>query len=141
MIIFPIIASLVSVVFALVLIYFIKQYPAGTGAQIEIWNAIKEGSAAYLRRQNYTAGGIALVVTIILWTTLGGTTAIGFLVGAVASALAGYLGMMTAVDTNVRTTEAAKTGLSRAFRVAFLGGSVTGFLVVGMALFSVSLFY
>ncbi len=141
MIIFPIITSLISIVFALILIYFIKQYPTGSGAQIEIWHAIKEGSAAYLRRQNYTAGVVALIVITILWFTLGDATAMGFLVGAVASALAGYLGMMTAVDTNVRTTEAAKSGLSRAFRVAFLGGSVTGFLVVGLALFSVALFY
>ncbi|MEK9194957.1 MAG: sodium-translocating pyrophosphatase, partial [Patescibacteria group bacterium] len=66
---------------------------------------------------------------------------IGFLIGAFTSALAGYLGMMTAIDSNIRTTEAAKSGLSRAFRVAFLGGSVTGFLVVGLGLISVSLFY
>jgi len=141
MIIFPIVTSLLSIITALVLMYFIKQYPTGSGAQVEIWKAIKEGSAAYLRRQNYTASVIALIAAIILWFTLGDATAMGFLVGAFASALAGYLGMMTAVDANVRTTEAAKSGLARAFRVAFLGGSVTGFLVVGLALFSVSLFY
>ncbi|MEK7082093.1 MAG: sodium-translocating pyrophosphatase [Patescibacteria group bacterium] len=141
MILFPIIASLIAIVFALVLIYFIKQYPTGSGAQIEIWNAIKEGSTAYLRRQNYTAGVIALGAAVILWLTLGGATAVGFLVGAFASAAAAYLGMMTAVDANVRTTEAAKSGLAQAFRVAFLGGSVTGFLVVGLGLLSVSLFY
>jgi len=141
MIIFPIIASLISIIFALFLIYTIRQYPAGAGAQIEIAQAIKQGSAAYLRRQNMTVGAVALVVCPLLWIIFGGMTAMGFLIGAVASALAGYLGMMTSVDANVRTTEAAKTGLAKAFRVAFLGGSVTGFLVVGLGLFSVSLFY
>ncbi len=141
MILFPIIVSLVSIVFSLVLIYFIKQYPTGSGMQIEVWQAIKEGSAAYLKRQNYTVGAVALIASPLLWIIFGGMTAVGFLIGATASALTGYLGMMASVDTNVRTTEAAKIGLPKAFRVAFLGGSVTGFLVVGLGLFSVSLFY
>lgn len=141
MLLFAIISAFVSIVFAVTLIYFVKQYPAGTGKQIEIWQAIKEGSRAYLKRQNYTVSMVAIVIAIILALTLNVITAIGFLVGAFASALAGYLGMMTAIDSNIRTTEAAKSGLARAFRVAFLGGSVTGFLVVGLGLISVSLFY
>ena len=141
MILFPIISSLVSIVFALILLYVVRQYPTGGGAQLEISGAIKEGSRAYLKRQNITVGAVAFIVAPLLWIALDGMTAIGFLVGAAASGLAGYVGMMTSVDANVRTTEAAKSGLSRAFRVAFLGGSVTGFLVVGLGLFSVSLFY
>ncbi len=141
MLVFPIISSLISVVFALVLIYFIKKYPTGSGQQIEIWEAIKDGSRAYLKRQNYTLAVVAIIVAALLWYLFKPSLAIGFLVGAFASALAGYLGMMTAVDTNVRTAEAAKVGLAKAFRVAFLGGSVTGFLVVGLGLLSVSLFY
>jgi len=141
MILFPIITSLISIVFALVLIYFIKKYPTGAGKQIEIWQAIKDGSAAYLKRQNYTVSVVAVIMGAVLWYVFGKETALGFLIGAFASTLAGYLGMMTAVDTNVRTAEAAKTGLPKAFRVAFLGGSVTGFLVVGLGLLSVSLFY
>lgn len=141
MIIFPIISSFISIIFALVLIYFIKKYPTGSGKQIEIWEAIKDGSRAYLRRQNYTVGVVAVIVAALLWYLFESTVAAGFLVGAFASGLAGYLGMMTAVDANVRTTEAAKSGLPKAFRVAFLGGSVTGFLVVGLGLLSVSLFY
>jgi K(+)-stimulated pyrophosphate-energized sodium pump len=141
MILFPIVSSLISIVFALVLIYFIKKYPTGSGKQIEIWEAIKDGSRAYLKRQNYTVGAVAIIVAAILMFLFESRVAVGFLVGAFASALAGYFGMMTAVDTNVRTTEAAKSGISRAFRVAFLGGSVTGFLVVGLGLLSVSLFY
>lgn len=141
MILFPIISSLISIVFALVLIFFIKKYPTGSGKQIEIWEAIKDGSQAYLKRQNYTVGIVAMAVAAVLWYLFESSVAVGFLVGAFASGLAGYFGMMTAVDTNVRTTEAAKSGLSKAFRVAFLGGSVTGFLVVGLGLLSVSLFY
>lgn len=141
MLLFAIISAFISIVFAVTLIYFVKQYPMGTGKQIEIWQAIKEGSRAYLKRQNYTVSMVAIVVAIILALTLNLITAIGFLIGAFASALAGYLGMMTAIDSNIRTTEAAKSGLARAFRVAFLGGSVTGFLVVGLGLISVSLFY
>ena len=141
MILFPIVSSVLSIIFALVLIYCIKQYPVGSGKQIEIWHAIKDGSRAYLRRQNITVGAVALVITFVLWRVFGGIVAGGFLFGAAASVLAGYLGMMTAVDTNVRTTEAAKKGLPRAFRVAFLGGSVTGFLVVGLGLGVVSIFY
>ena len=108
---------------------------------IEISDAIKEGSRAYLRRQNLTVAGVAIVLGLLLWYFFNTTTAVGFLIGAFASALAGYLGMMTAVDTNSRVTEAAKNGVSRAFSVAYQGGSVTGFLVVGLALLSVAIFY
>src|SRR3989344_1645260 len=141
MILFPIIASLISIAFSVVLIAFIKKYPTGTGKQIEIWEAIKAGSRAYLRRQNKTVAIVAVVLGAAIWWLFDSPTAVGFLAGAAASLLAGYLGMMAAVDTNVRTTEAAKIGLPKAFRVAFLGGSVTGFLVVGLGLFSVSVFY
>ena len=141
MILFSILTSLVSIIFALVLIYFIKKYPTGHGKQIEIWQAIKTGSKAYLKRQNYTIGVVAVILAIILWWVFNLSMAVAFMAGAFASALAGYLGMMTAVDTNVRTAEAARHGLPKAFRVAFLGGSVTGFLVTGLALFAVSLVY
>ncbi|MBI3442802.1 MAG: sodium-translocating pyrophosphatase [Candidatus Sungbacteria bacterium] len=142
MLIFPIITSIISIIFALVLARFIKRYPSGEGKQIEIWNAIKEGSHAFLKRQTMSVAVVAAVLFVLIVIFLKSwTTGFGFLVGAVASALAGYLGMMTAVDANVRTTEAAKSGMQRAFKVAFLGGSVTGFLVVGLGLFSVSMFY
>ena len=141
MIFFPIIASLISIAFAGFLIFLVKKYPTGSGKQIEIWEAIRTGSRAYLRRQNMTVTIVAIVLAAVIWLVFDATTAVGFLAGASASLLAGYLGMMAAVDTNVRTTEAAKVGLPKAFRVAFLGGSVTGFLVVGLGLLSVSVFY
>lgn len=137
----PIIISFGSIIFALSTMYALTKHPKGEAKMIEISNAIKEGSRAYLRRQNMTVAGVALVLAIIIWQFISGTTALGFLLGAFASSLAGYLGMMTAVDTNSRTAEAAKSGLAKAFKVAYQGGSVTGFLVVGLALLSVSLFY
>ena len=137
----PIIVSLGSIAFALFTMYFVKQNPRGNAKMIEIADAIREGSRAYLKRQNITVAGAAAVVTILIWYFINGTTAAGFLIGAFASGLAGYLGMMTAVDTNSRTAEAAREGLPKAFKIAYSGGSVTGFLVVGLALLSVSLFY
>ena len=137
----PIIVSLGSIAFALFTMYLVKQNPRGNAKMIEIADAIREGSRAYLKRQNITVAGAAAVVTILIWYFINGTTAAGFLIGAFASGLAGYLGMMTAVDTNSRTAEAAREGLAKAFKMAYRGGSVTGFLVVGLALLSVSLFY
>lgn len=141
MLIFPISASLISIFWAAILIYFVRKYPIGEGRQIEIWQAIQEGSSAYLKRQTQIIALVALPILLIIWYGLGWLMALGFILGACASAAAGYVGMKTAVASNIRTTEAAKIGLSRAFRIAFLGGSVTGFLVVGLGLLSVSGFY
>ncbi|OHA08144.1 MAG: sodium-translocating pyrophosphatase [Candidatus Sungbacteria bacterium RIFCSPLOWO2_01_FULL_59_16] len=133
--------SFVAIAYALWLRMQTTALPKGSGAMIEIADAIKQGSRAYLNRQNTTVLWVALIVAAILWASLGSATSIGFLAGAFASALAGYLGMMTAVEANVRTAEAAKSGMAKAFRVAFTGGAVTGFLVAGLALLSVTAFY
>lgn len=108
---------------------------------IEISRAIQEGSSAYLNRQYKTVGVVALVLFIIIGFTLDLTTAIGFLIGATASALAGYIGMNIAVRANTKTAAAAKTGLGEALSLAFKAGSVTGFLVVILGLLSVAVFY
>jgi len=115
--------------------------PAGDEKMREIAKAIQEGASAYLARQNKTVFGVGLVAVLILWYWLGPTLAAGFVVGALASALAGYIGMTVAVRANVRVTEEAKHGLARAFNLAFKGGAVTGFFVVGLALLSLTLFY
>ncbi len=142
MLLFPFIASLVAIVFALWLRSFVMKQPRGDQKMIEIANAIKEGSRAYLKRQNKTVAWVALALFLIIgFSSLGWATAFGFLLGAFASALAGYLGMMTAVDANSRTAEAAKKGLSEAFDLAYKGGAVTGFLVVGLSLFAVTIVY
>ena len=105
--------------------------------------AIQEGASAYLKRQYRTIGFVAIPVFVALWLLFQDNSwiAVGFLIGAIASALAGFLGMMVAVRANVRVTEAAKGGLAKAFSVAYRGGAVTGFFVVGLALLAVSVFY
>jgi len=108
---------------------------------VEIAKAIQIGAKSYLKRQYTSIGIVAVVVAALIGYFIDPTTMVGFIVGAVASGLAGYIGMSVAVRANVRTTEAAKEGISKAFHVAFQGGSVTGLLVVGLALLSVASFY
>ncbi|KKT25302.1 MAG: K(+)-insensitive pyrophosphate-energized proton pump [Parcubacteria group bacterium GW2011_GWA2_43_9b] len=108
---------------------------------LEIAQAIREGAKAYLDRQYRAVALVAIVIAAVLYYFFNLTTMLGFLFGAVASALAGYVGMNIAVRANSRTAEAAKGGIAKALAVAFEGGTVTGLLVVGLGLFSVALFY
>ena len=139
--IYAIIAALLSIGFALYLSWSVNKMPAGEGKMIDIANAIKEGAKAFLNRQYKTVAYVAIVVAVALYFSLGLNTSLGFLIGAAASALAGYIGMNVSVKGNVRTTEAAKTGLRKALDVAFKAGSVTGLLVIGLGLLVVAGFY
>lgn len=140
-VIFSIGSSILAIVYGLFLIKSILKKPTGNDKMREIALAIQQGAKAYLNRQYKTISIIAIILFIVLWTTLGLETALGFLVGSVFSALAGYVGMNVSVRTNVRTAEAARKGLSEALTLAFNGGAVTGLLVVGLALLGVSGFY
>lgn len=140
-IIFAIVSSILAIVYGAILARNIIKKPTGNERMTEISSAIQAGAKAYLNRQYKTISIIGLVLFVILWLVLGFVSAIGFVVGAVLSALAGYIGMNVSVRTNVRTTEAAKNGLASALSLAFKGGSVTGLLVVGLALLGVSVFY
>lgn len=141
MLFIPIVVSLFSILFAIFLIREINKFPSGQGKMLEVSQAIREGAVAFLKRQYRTIGIAAVVIFFILLLLLGFKTALGFLIGAIVSSLSGYIGMMVSTQANVKVAEAAKSGLKPALSLAFRGGSVTGFLVVGLGLFSISVFY
>ena len=140
----PLICTLVGaagVLFSIIIAVIVKGAPAGNEKMQEIANAIKEGAIAYLNRQMKSMGIAGLVIFVIIIATLGVKTAIGFLLGAITSFLAGYIGMRVSVIANVRTAEAAKGGLSKGLSMAFKGGAVTGMIVAGLALAAVAGYY
>ena len=130
-----------GVLFSIIIAVIVKGAPAGNEKMQEIANAIKEGAIAYLNRQLKSMGIAGAVIFVIIIFALGVKPAIGFLLGAVASFLAGYIGMRVSVIANVRTAEASKGGLSKGLSMAFKGGSVTGMIVAGLALASVAGYY
>jgi K(+)-stimulated pyrophosphate-energized sodium pump len=131
----------VAVLFAVVLIFLVLREPPGNARMIEIASAIQEGASAYLNRQYTVIAAIGIVIAIVIGFTLSWVTAVLYLVGAILSASAGYVGMNVSVRANLRTAEAARGGLGRALAVAFRGGAVTGFMVVGLGLIGVSVSY
>jgi K(+)-stimulated pyrophosphate-energized sodium pump len=140
----PLICTLVGVVgvlFSIITAGIVKTAPAGNEKMQEIAGAIKEGAIAYLNRQLKSMSIAGAVIFIIIFASLGAKTAVGFLVGAAASFMAGYIGMRVSVLANVRTAEAAKKGLAAGLALAFKGGAVTGMIVAGLALTAVAGFY
>jgi K(+)-stimulated pyrophosphate-energized sodium pump len=137
----PLICTLVGVagvLFSIIIASIVKRAPAGDEKMNEIAAAIKDGAIAYLNRQLKSMGTAGIIVFIIIGFILGWKTAIGFLIGAIASFVAGYIGMRVSVLANVRTAEAAKGGLAQGLSMAFKGGSVTGMIVAGLALTAVA---
>ncbi len=140
-ILFAIISSLAAIAFAFVLIWRLSLYPSGDQKMEEIAHAIKSGAKEYLKLQYQTIAIVAVIIAVFIAIFLNITTMVAFLIGATASAFVGFIGMNISVRANVKTAEAAKTGLAQAFGVASKGGAVTGLLVVGLALLSLSCFY
>ncbi len=134
-------AAVVAIVYGAMLIARILKQPRGNAEMIRIADAIQEGSEAYLNRQYKVVGAVAVVMVFVLGFGINWKTAIGFLLGAAASALAGYIGMNVAVRSNSRTAEAARSGLGSALTLAFQGGTVTGLLVVGLGILVVTGFF
>jgi K(+)-stimulated pyrophosphate-energized sodium pump len=140
----PLICTLVGiagVIFSIIVAIMVKSAPAGDQKMTDIADAIKTGAIAYLNRQLKSMGIAGIVLFVIIAFGLGFTTAIGFLVGAIASFAAGYIGMRVSVIANVRTAEAAKGGMAKGLNMAFRGGAVTGMIVAGLALTAVAGFY
>jgi K(+)-stimulated pyrophosphate-energized sodium pump len=145
--IFALIAAVVGVAYGIYLIFWVMRQETGNDRMREIAAAIQEGAQAYLNRQYRTVAMVAAVLFALMWIAgfwsdhFGLLTAVGFLIGATASASAGFVGMKIAVRANVRTAQAAHGGLNAALQVAFKGGAVTGLLLIGLGLFAVTGFY
>src|ERR671924_2286340 len=142
-VLFALICAGVAIAYGIGLTIWLLRRPDGNERMREIARAVQEGAAAYLRRQYLTIAAVSIVPFLLLgfYHKLGWGTAIGFLIGAVLSAAAGFIGMNVAVRSNVRTAEAARHGLRPALNVAFRAGSVTGLLVVGLGLLGVAGYY
>ena len=134
-------SSFLAILFSLWAISSVLKEPQGNTKMIEIARAIQEGAKAYLDRQYKTVAFVAILLFLIIWIFLGLATGLAFLLGAFLSAFTGYIGMNVSVRANIRTAEAARSGLEKALGVAVKGGAVTGMLVVGLALLGVSGFY
>ena len=136
-----VVAALLAIAYGAYLVFSILSKSAGNERMQEIAGYIQEGASAYLNRQYTIIGAVGVVIGVILLVTLGWQTAVLFVVGALSSAAAGYVGMNVSVRANVRTAEAARSGLAAALSMAFRGGAVTGLFVVGLGLLSVTLSY
>ena len=144
------VAGLASIALAAYLYHYITRQDSGTEKMREIAEAIKEGSKAYLRRQNITLAIFSIAMAAVLGalftftqndTFYGVSMAIAYLFGALCTTVAAYIGMMAAVRANVKTANAARTGLKKSFSVAFLGGAVMGLSIVGLSLLGISLLF
>ena len=141
MLTFVIVCGFSAVIYGLWTSRSILALSTGDEKMKEISLAIQEGAKAYLNRQYTTIAIVGLIIFIIVWVSLGLFAGIGFLIGAVLSGLTGYAGMNISVRANVRTTEASKEGIKSGLSVAFKAGAVTGMLVAGLALLSISCYY
>jgi len=138
---FALVCAAAAVVYGLLSANWILALPQGNERMRQIAAAIQEGAGAYMKRQYTIIAVVGAVMFVALFATLGAKTAVGFAIGALFSGLTGFIGMFVSVRANVRTTEAAKSGIKKALDVAFKGGAITGMLVVGLGLLGVAGYY
>ncbi len=141
MLVFVIVCGLLAVLYGIFASRSVLGASAGNERMQEIAGAIQEGASAYLNRQYSAIGLVGIAIAVILYFLLGWKVAVGYLIGAVLSGATGYIGMHISVRANVRTTEAARTSMADGLDVSFKAGTVTGMLVAGLALLSVSVYY
>ncbi|MDJ0625762.1 MAG: sodium-translocating pyrophosphatase [Candidatus Caenarcaniphilales bacterium] len=134
-------ACIFGIVVGAILISLVVGKETGNEKMNQIANAIQEGALAFLNRQYTVVSIVGIVLAVILYLTLGWLNAVGFIIGALLSGAAGYIGMLVSVRANIRTAQAATNNIAEAFDVAFKGGSVTGLLVASLALLAVTGFF